>query len=66
MNDSKTEYIVAGSLQQLSKLKCDIIRVGNESIKSADSVKYLGLWMDFLKFSTRIKNKCIVRKICKT
>ena len=42
MNDSKTEYIVAGSSQQLPKLKCDIIKVGNQSIKCADSVKISG------------------------
>ena len=59
MNDSKTEYIVLGSRQQLSKFATYHIAVGADDIKCVDNVKNLGVWLDkHLKFDTHINSKC--------
>ena len=41
LNDTKTEFLVIGSLQQLTKIKIDSIRVGSTEIQThLDSVNH--------------------------
>jgi len=59
VNDSKTELILIGSKQQLSKLQPISISVGNSSISSSSEVKNLGCWLDSnLSMSKHITNVC--------
>ena len=59
LNDEKTEFIVIGTRQQLSKVKIDHIRVGDCEIAPVASVRNLGGWFD-AKFSmaTHITKMC--------
>ncbi|KAJ8029830.1 hypothetical protein HOLleu_29327 [Holothuria leucospilota] len=55
MNDTKTDDIVLGSTQQLTKLNSHSIVVDSETIPRASSIKYLGVWLDScLKFEKHI------------
>ena len=45
-NDSKTEFLIIGTRQQLSKIKIDSVRVGDGDIRPVDSVRNLGSWFD--------------------
>ena len=61
MNDSKTEFIIFGACQQLQKLSITSVHVNNTLIKSAEAVKYLGVYMDKnLNFKKQITEKCKV------
>jgi hypothetical protein len=44
--DTKTEFLVLGTPQQLSKLEIGSVNVGGVQIKSVDSVRNLGSWFD--------------------
>ncbi len=46
MKDSKTEFIVIGSRQQLEKVNIDSIKVGDVSVKAVDDVRDLGAYLD--------------------
>ena len=46
LNDDKTEFIIIGSRHQLSKVRMDSINVGLSKIKSASSLRDLGVWFD--------------------
>ena len=46
LNDSKTEFLIIGSCQQLSKVNIDSIQVGSSEIKPGSSVRNLGAWFD--------------------
>ena len=46
LNDTKTEFLVIGSRQQLTKIKFDSIRVGSTEIQKVSSVRNLGAWFD--------------------
>ena len=46
LNDTKTEFLVIGSRQQLTKIKIDGIRVGSTEIQKVSSVRNLGVWFD--------------------
>lgn len=46
LNDKKTEFLIIGSRQQLSKVNINSIKVGSSEIKPADSVRNLGTWFD--------------------
>ena len=46
INDSKTEFLVVGSSNQLSKIAIDSITVGDSTIQPLDSVRNLGSWFD--------------------
>ena len=46
MNDSKTEFIVFGSSQQLKKMLISNVNVNSERVNTSDSVKYLGEHLD--------------------
>ncbi len=59
MNDSKTEFIIIGSRQQLAKIEFDSIRVGESVVKAVTSVKDLGAFLDStLSMETHINAKC--------
>ena len=46
LNDSKTEFLIIGSRQQLAKINVDSIKVGASEIVSTSSVRNLGAWLD--------------------
>ena len=46
LNDSKTEFIILGSRQQLAKVNIDGVSVGSSNIKPVSSVRNLGSWFD--------------------
>ena len=46
INDAKTEFLVIGTQQQLSKLTISNIRVGDVTISSSIHVRNLGSWFD--------------------
>ena len=59
LNDSKTEFIVFGSRQQLLKLNLNSIDVNGCTVHSTSMVKYLGSWLDErLSFKFHIARKC--------
>ena len=59
MNDSKTEFIIIGSQQQLDKIKFDSIMVGDAVVKAVSSVKDLGAYLDStLSMEAHISAKC--------
>ena len=59
MNDSKTEFIVIGSRQQLAKLQFDSIKVGDSVVKMVESVRDLGAYLDnTLSMECHIDSKC--------
>ena len=58
INDSKTELILIGSKQQLSKLQPISISVGNSVINNSSEVKNLGCWLD--------ANLSMSKHICKS
>ncbi len=59
MNDSKTEFLIIGSRQQLKKVEYDFIMVGDTSVKVVDHVRNLGAYFDSsLTMSKHIDVKC--------
>ena len=46
LNDEKTEFIIVGSKDNLSKVTTDQIKVGKHIIKSTKSVRNLGAYFD--------------------
>ena len=59
MNSAKTEFLLVGSRQQLSKCVSTEINVNGEAVKCSACFKYLGAWTDEkLKFKVHTVNKC--------
>ena len=59
IDDSRTELILIGSKQQLSKLPPISIAFGNSTIHDSSVVKNLGCWFDAnLSMSKHITNVC--------
>ncbi len=59
MNDSKTEFLVIGSRQQLAKISCSSIKVGDSTVTAVDSVRDLGAYLDKnMSMQTHIETKC--------
>ena len=55
INDTKTEFLVIGTRQQLTKVQIDSISVGESQIPSSKEVKNLGTWFDnTLSMSTQV------------
>ena len=46
LNDTKTEFMIIGTRQQLSKVRTDSIYVGDSNITPIASARNLGLWFD--------------------
>ena len=64
MNDSKTEYIIFGSRQQLLKLQSTSLNVNDIEVKASNSVKYFGVHLDNnLSLKKHIKAKCRVASL---
>src|SRR5277367_1348413 len=61
LNDSKTEVILLGTKQQLSKLSNLEISVGGANIKSCSKVKNLGI-----VFDNNMTMQDYVNNVCKT
>ena len=61
MNDSKTEFIIIGSYQQLSKINLNSIMVGEHRIIVVDDIQNLGAYLDKnLSMKTHVDAKCTV------
>ena len=59
-NDSKTEFIIIGSWQQLSKVTIASIKVGDCDIQPLKHVRNLGTWFDnHMSMNTHIGKVCI-------
>ncbi len=59
MNNSKTEFILIGSRQQLDKIGFDSIKVGDLVVKSVQSVRDLGSYFDStMSMEPHIDAKC--------
>ena len=59
INDSKTEFLIIGSRQQLLKINPCSIRVGSTEIKPVSEVRNLGSWFDSnFSMSTHISKSC--------
>jgi hypothetical protein len=59
MNSSKTEYIMFGSRQQLSKCKTKEIDICGDKVKVQKCIRYLGAFLDeTLNFKEHVKRKC--------
>ena len=59
INDSKTEFIILGTSQQLKKIKINHIKVGDTDITPVESVKNLGVvFDDNLKMDKHITKVC--------
>ena len=59
INDSKTEFILIGTRQQLCKLQLCIISVGHDTIAASTKVKNLGCWLDsHLNISKHVTSVC--------
>ena len=55
INDSKTEFLIVGTRQQVSKIYIDSISIGNSRISSSNVVKNLGTLLDnTLSMSTQV------------
>ena len=55
ISDTKTEFLIIGTRQQLSKVQTDSISVGESSISSSKEVRNLGTWLDnTLSMSTQV------------
>ena len=46
INDRKTELLIVGSCQQLSKVQLESVTVGDSEIKPISTVRGLGAWFD--------------------
>ena len=58
-NDSKTEFLIIGSSQQLSKVTMASIKVGDCDIQPLKHVRNLGTWFDnHMSMNTHIGKVC--------
>ena len=59
INDSKTEFILIGTRQQLCKLQPCAISVGHDTITASTQLKNLGCWLDsYLNMSKHVTSVC--------
>ena len=61
VNDSKTEFILIGTRQQLAKVDIKGLVVGDATISPVTAVKNLGSWFD-----ENMNMGCHMNKMCKT
>ncbi len=60
MNDSKTEFLIIGSSQQLKKIEFDFIMVGDISVKVVENVRNLGAYLDStMSMVKHVDTKCL-------
>ena len=59
LNDKKTEFLICGTPQQVSKLHTRNIKVVSAHITPVDSARNLGVWFDtHLTFERHISDVC--------
>ena len=59
MNDGKTEFMIIGTRQQLTKVTIYSLTVGNSSITAVDKARNLGVWFDSnMNFNVHITKTC--------
>lgn len=59
LNDSKTEFLIIGTRQQLHKINNSSLLVGNDRVESVAEARNLGVWIDSnLHFNTHITKTC--------
>ena len=59
MNNSKTEYIVFGGCQQLTKCTANTLNANGETTERSQKIKYLGAWLDSeLTLKHQVSMKC--------
>ena len=59
LNDDKTEFMVIGTRQQLSKISIQSIKIGQTEVSTVASACNLGTWFDtHLDMGTRITKIC--------
>ena len=59
MNPNKTEFIYFGSKLQLKKCKVESLKVSDDLIPRANTIRYLGVYMDMhLSYKQHITKKC--------
>ena len=46
LNDDKTEFVIIGTRQQLTKVNIDTLTVGDHTIAPSSEVKNFGCWLD--------------------
>ena len=59
LNDNKTNFLLIGTRQQLSKVDVDFLCVGDSIVSPIKSAKNLGTWMDNnLNLKINVNNTC--------
>ena len=59
INDGKTEFVIIGTRQQLSKVHVDSLAVGDTQVSPVQSVKNLETWIDSnMSLQVNINNTC--------
>jgi len=59
LNDDKTEFLITGTSQQLVKVTCDSITVGNTVVKASESARNLGvIFNSTMDMKEHIANQC--------
>ena len=46
LNENKTEVMLIGTLQKLSKVNLDTLAVGDTSVATVNKARNLGVWFD--------------------
>ena len=59
INDGKTDFVIIGTRQQLSKVHIDSLAVGDAYVSPVQSVENLGTWIDSnMSLQVNINNTC--------
>ena len=59
INDGKTDFVLIGTLQQLSKVHIDSLSAGDANVSPIQAVKNLGIWIDSnMSLRVNINNTC--------
>ena len=59
LNEDKSDFLLIGTRQQLSKVRTDSLMVGDTPVKSVSEAKNLGVWFDsYFQFRSHINKAC--------
>ena len=59
LNDSKSEFLLIGTSQQISKINIDCIKIGFSNVKPSDTARNVGVYFDTnLNMETQVQNVC--------
>ena len=64
LNDDKTEFLIMGTRQQLSKVNISSITVGNSDVTRSSVVRNLGVFIYFI--DDKLSMNSHINKICNT